>query len=64
MIKGLVKKGQIWVEKKTGKRIRISSKTSGNFHWSFNPLDGKQSHHIHEGTIQKFYKLLSNEKKG
>lgn len=57
MKKGLIKKGQIWIDKQTGRKIKISNRASGNFHWSCIPLDGKTAHHLHEGTIQKFYKL-------
>lgn len=57
MIKGLVKKGQIWEEKKTGRKIKITTKATGNFHWSAVQLKGNQCHHIHEGTLQKFYNL-------
>lgn len=56
MKKGLVKKGQIWQEKETGKKIHIIQKSTGNFHWTIKNLQGKkESRHLHEGTIQKFY---------
>lgn len=53
MKKNLVKKGQIWEEKVTGKQVIVMRKATGNFHWT---LDN--GHHIHEGTLQKYYKLI------
>lgn len=60
MKKGLVKKGQIWREKNTGRLLKITTKASGNFHWSAVQLNGNQCHHIHEGTLQKYYDLIKN----
>ena len=54
MKKNIIKRGQIWIDKRTGRAIRIMRKATGNFHWS---LDN--GHHIHEGTLQKYYKLKS-----
>jgi len=52
MKKNIVKKGQVWIEKTTGKKIKIMRKATGNFHWTTD-----NDHHIHEGTLQKYYIL-------
>jgi len=56
MIKNKVKKGQLWKEKVTGKAVKIMAKATGNLHWK---LDN--GHHIHEGTLQKYYELTSSK---
>ena len=49
-------RGKIFKSKTNGKMIKIVKKHSGNGHWTCVQLDGaKQSHHIHEGTLKKFY---------
>ncbi len=59
MKKGLVKKGQIWEDRNTGRRIVIKERSSGNNHWTIVHLRGKgDSRHLHEGTIQRFYTLV------
>jgi len=54
MKRNLVKKGQFWKNKGTGKILKIMSKHSGNLHWTTD----NGGHHIHEGTLQKYYELV------
>jgi len=51
-----VKKGQTWVAKEGKRVLKIKGKATGNRHWTVS-TNGKKSHHIHEGTLIKFYKL-------
>lgn len=56
-----VKRGQLWKSKTSNVIIRIIGKWSGNRHWLVeNPRRKNNSHHIHEGTLYKFYELISN----
>lgn len=58
MKKNLVKAGQVW-KSKTGKYLLVVRKATGNFHWTVkDPNKKRSSHHIHEGTLQKYYELL------
>jgi len=51
-----IKRGLILKSKTSGKLLKVIKKASGNGHWTCNQLDGgKQSHHVHEGTLRKFY---------
>ena len=51
-----IKRGMKFKSKTNGRRIKIISKASGNGHWNCKQIDGgRQSHHIHEGTLRKFY---------
>jgi hypothetical protein len=57
----MIKKNQIWKSKTSNKTIRIVQKwsKSGNKHWVVEDVNRKNcSHHIHEGTLLKFYELL------
>lgn len=48
--------GRIFKSNTNGKIIKIVKKKSGNGHWTCVQIDGaKKSHHIHEGTLNKFY---------
>ena len=47
-----IKIGQRWKNKETGQIKRITKRATGNRHWT---LDN--GHHIHEGTLLKYYKL-------
>lgn len=58
MKKGVVKKGQIWKSKGSKTLVKITGKASGNNHWIAEQLTGVKSHHIHEGTLQRFYELI------
>ncbi len=49
-MKNEVKRGQSWKNKTTGKIVKIQRKASGNRHWNID-----NGHHIHEGTLQKYY---------
>ena len=64
MNKNKVKKNQIWKSKTSGKLLRIVQKATGNRHWTTAGVGRKNhAHHIHEGTLLKFYELLTNLKK-
>jgi hypothetical protein len=54
-----INRGQIWKSKTTGIVLKIMSKHGGNRHWSATQLNGKHSHHIHEGTLHKYYELIN-----
>jgi hypothetical protein len=51
--KNIVKKGQSWRNKATGKVVRVKGKATGNRHWSID-----NGHHIHEGTLLKYYERV------
>ena len=51
--RNIVKRGQFWKNRQTGKLVRVMCKWSGNRHWT---LDNE--HHIHEGTLTKYYDLV------
>ena len=55
MKRNQVKKGQLWKEKQGKKIVKVLRKSTGNLHWT---LDN--GHHIHEGTLTKFFELISN----
>lgn len=58
MEKNLVKKGQRWKSKTNGKILVITGKATGNRHWATKDEERKNTaHHIHEGTLIKFYEL-------
>lgn len=48
--KNKVKRGQFWINKQTGKIVRVMRKATGNRHWTID-----NGHHIHEGTLIKYY---------
>lgn len=52
-----IKRGSKWKEKEGKKVIQLVGKASGNRHWTTRRLDkgGCASHHIHEGTLTKYY---------
>lgn len=50
--RNFIKKGQIWKSKDTGKVVKVLKKATGNLHWVVD-----NGHHIHEGTLIKFYEL-------
>jgi len=57
--KGDGMKGKTFQCKTSSKIIKVIKKYGGNGHWVCNQLNGKkQSHHIHEGTIKKFYEEI------
>ena len=51
----MIKKGQLWKSKSSGQVVRITQKWSGNNHWSVINVRNGKGHHIHEGTLLKFY---------
>lgn len=52
-----VKRGQIWKAKNSGIILEVLRKATGNNHWTVKTSRGK-SHHIHEGTLKRFYETL------
>jgi hypothetical protein len=48
-----VERGQYWKNKTTGKTVKILRKATGNRHWTID-----NGHHIHEGTLIKFYEYI------
>jgi len=50
-----IKRNQKWKSKTTGRTLIIINRATGNRHWTIKTDTGK-SHHIHEGTLLKFYK--------
>lgn len=58
-----VKIGQKWKSKDSGVVLEIISKFSGNRHWNTKKVGRKDSHKIHEGTLYKFYDLLTPRSK-
>ena len=54
-----IRRGQLWKNKATGRVVIVGHKATGNRHWN---LDN--GHHIHEGTLVKFYKPLTVEASG
>lgn len=57
-LRAKVQKGQLWKSLTNGKIVKVTGKATGNRHWNVNQIDGaKQTHHIHEGTLTKFYRL-------
>jgi len=54
-----IKKGQLWKSKDSNIVLQIVNKFSGNRHWNTKKIGGKKAHRIHEGTLYKFYELLT-----
>ncbi len=52
-----IKKNQKWKSKDSNVILTIIQKSTGNKHWVAITNKGK-SHHIHEGTLIKFYELI------
>lgn len=51
-----VKRGQSWKNKTTGKIVKVQRQATGNRHWTIS-----NGHHIHEGTLLKYYELLKEK---
>ena len=56
-----IKKGQLWKSKESKKIIRICQKWSGNRHWAVVNVKNGKAHHIHEGTLFKYYEILGDD---
>jgi hypothetical protein len=56
MNKNIIKRNQKWKNKTTGRIVCVLKKATGNRHWT---LDN--GHHIHEGTLLKFYERVKGE---
>ena len=54
-----VKTGMIFKSKGSGVVIEILKRKDGNKHWHTRKLGGGKSHQIHEGTLEKFYEVVS-----
>ena len=52
--------GMVLKSRDTGRLITIKRRASGNRHWTVDTT-GRKSHHIHEGTMDKFYEVVDNE---
>jgi len=52
-----VKKGQVWRNIQNGRIGEIRGKTKGGKSWNMNI--GEKVHHVNEGTLLKFFELLS-----
>ena len=52
----IVKRGQRWQSKDTGKIFILQIKTTSG--WQAKPQGQKKTHHIQEYTLFKFYELL------
>ena len=52
----------VLIDKSTGQRIELTGKHNGNGHWNSKKLDSstKKVHRIHEGTLDKYYTLDTN----
>jgi len=51
-----VRPGQRYRNKTTGRVIVIGQRATGNGHWRISyAVSTRRSHHIHEGTLRKFY---------
>ena len=53
----MIKKGQLWKSKESKKVIRICQRWSGNLHWIVVNISNGKTHHIHEGTLLKYYEV-------
>lgn len=53
----MIKRGQVWKSKDSGKVIKIVQKKSGNGHWLTD-----NGHIIHFGTLKKFWELQTKDK--
>ena len=52
-----MKVGQSYQDNKTGRVIKVLQRATGNNHWIIKAGKGN-THHIHEGTIRKYYTLI------
>jgi hypothetical protein len=57
-VRNIVTRGQMWKSKDSKVVLEIVGKATGNRHWTCRS-NNKKSHHIHEGTLQKFYELVT-----
>jgi len=58
-----IKKGQLWKSKDSGIILQICQKWSISRCWVAKAINRKDAvHHIHEGTLLKFYELIEGEK--
>jgi len=54
-----IKRGQIWKSKDSGLIIKICQKWRGNKYWCVKAINRKDTtHHIHEGTLIKYYEIM------
>jgi len=51
-----IRPGQRWRNKMTGRVVVVGQRATGNGHWRISRVGkARRSHHIHEGTLRKFY---------
>ena len=51
-----IRPGQRWRNKTTGRVVVVGQRATGNGHWRISHAGkARRSHHIHEGTLRKFY---------
>ncbi len=54
-----IRSGQRWRNKATGRVFVVGQRASGNGHWRISHAGlSRRSHHIHEGTLRKFYERV------
>ena len=53
------KKGMKFKSTTSNTVIVLLNRKSGNRHWNTKKLNGGKAHMIHEGTLEKFYELVS-----
>ena len=54
-----VRPGQLWKAKNAKRVMRVTARAGGNKHWYITNVEGsRRCHHIHEGTLRKFYELM------
>ena len=54
-----IKNGQIYKSREGKRTLEITGKTGRERCWNVRTERGSKNHHIHEGTVKKFYKLLT-----
>ena len=55
MSKTKYKKGMLLKSKTSNTVIELTNRYSGNRHWNTKKVGSKNSHKVHEGTLDKFY---------
>jgi len=53
----IVRIGQIWKNKYTGRVCKVLKKGKGGKNWIVD--SGSDSHHINEGTLLKFFEMVN-----
>lgn len=54
-----IKKGQWWKNKQNGIVVEITGRSRGARYWNLRKVKGTgKDHHIHDGTLTKYFVLL------